>query len=353
MAVMHVQSSERKYPILIEAGARLKTGSLLSSLTEKEYSSCMVITDEHAGKLYLDEVKQSFETEVFVKTIAAGEQSKSVAVYEELLEYAAASGLDRESAIIALGGGVVGDLAGFTAATYMRGIDFIQVPTTLLAHDSSVGGKTGINLGAGKNLAGAFHAPSAVIFDPETFSTLPRREWRSGLAEVIKHGLIRDPALLSFSLSSGSFKITEDPDALCSLLEQSIRVKKDIVEQDEKETGIRAFLNFGHTLGHAIEAEAGYGEWTHGEAVAAGMVFALELSEHVFEKDLGSKDIEASLRSLGYETRMYKNMDRRSLIERMNRDKKSSRGQIRFVLLEHPGKPVLRQVSDSLLLKLL
>ncbi|PYZ98422.1 3-dehydroquinate synthase [Alteribacter lacisalsi] len=347
-----VRSSAGHYPIIIEPGLRRRIGLILKSLPGKRsYSSVLIVTDRTVEKLYLEDVVRSFDETPHVKIVPAGEQSKSFSVLEELLEYVAGCGLDRDSVIIALGGGVVGDLAGFAAASFMRGIDFIQVPTTLLAHDSSVGGKTGINLRAGKNLAGAFHPPAAVCFDPETFSSLSKREWRSGLAEVIKHGLIRDPELLSFALDIGSFETAEDGAAMGRLLEQSIRVKKEVVEEDEKEKGIRAYLNFGHTLAHAVEAEAGYGRWTHGEAVAAGMIFALELSERTFGIDLRSAEVEASLQKLGYDTRMYKNLDTRSLVERMKKDKKSRQGDIRFVLLKAPCEPVLMPVSETELLK--
>ncbi|WP_026689486.1 3-dehydroquinate synthase [Alteribacter aurantiacus] len=341
-----VRASTHSYPIVIEPGVRHRLGERLVDLS-KEYSTCLIITDSNVANLYLDEVKQSFKANILSYTVPAGEGSKDMKTYEQVLSFALENGLDRNSLMIALGGGVVGDLAGFVAATYMRGIDFVQVPTTLLAHDSSVGGKTGINLPGGKNMVGAFHAPRAVFFDPEIFYSLPQKEWRSGLAEVLKHGLIYDYSL--FTWIEENVRADEIPDTkiLTRILERSIKVKKTIVEDDEKEKGVRAFLNFGHTLGHAIESEAGYGKWTHGEAVVIGMVFALRLSERRFNINLDSRRIEDVFKKLGYKTNVPHTMSTNRLIEKMKSDKKGNAGRIRFVLLEALEKPSLEIVEEN------
>ncbi|RNA69146.1 3-dehydroquinate synthase [Alteribacter keqinensis] len=344
-----VRASSHTYPVIIEPGCRHK----LYEKINHSYSQYFIITDTNVSPLYLEEVKRSFKKTAVVYTIPAGEGSKSLEQFEKICSFALDHGIDRNSVIIALGGGVVGDIAGFSAASYMRGIDFIQVPTTLLAHDSSVGGKTGINLPGGKNMIGAFHAPKAVMFDPEVFHTLPEREWRSGLAEVIKHGLIYDYSLYSWVCENVSARQVPDTSKLVYLLERSVKVKRAIVESDEKEKGIRAFLNFGHTLGHAIEAEAGYGLWTHGEAVAMGMAFALKVSEEVFQTSLDSGKIINQLEQLGYHTSLPENMNTDRLIDRMKRDKKGINGQIRFVLLEAPERPKLVSVEEGMLRNLI
>ncbi|WP_096434872.1 3-dehydroquinate synthase [Alteribacter populi] len=348
-----VQSSSHSYPVYIEAGLRHSLYDLLCRRASNLHSQYLVITDGRVKEYYLEDILASFPEECPVHTYAvpSGESSKSLSQYEDLLTYALEKELDRDSLIIALGGGVVGDLAGFLAATYMRGIDFVQVPTTLLAHDSSVGGKVGINHALGKNMIGAFHAPRGVYFDPEVFTTLPIKEWRSGLAEVIKHGLINDYSFYEWTINNIVPESIPDVETIVTLLKHSINIKKTIVENDEKERGIRAFLNFGHTLGHAIEAEAGYGKWTHGEAVVIGMVFALKLSEQHFQTDLKSEAVKKKLEKFGYQTHIPGNLSLNSLINRMKSDKKGKSGQIRFVLLTSFGSPALVSVSVEQLCK--
>src|SRR5699024_7418799 len=252
--------------------------------------------------------------------------------------------LDRHSLIIALGGGVIGDLAGFVAATFMRGIDYIQMPTTILAHDSSVGGKVAINHELGKNLIGAFYPPRAVIYDVDTLQTLPSHEVRSGYAEIVKEAFIAQNDLVDDLLSKRLVDIKEDE--LIDHLYRGIAIKGHIVEQDEKESYMRMFLNFGHTLAHAIEAELGYGDITHGEAVAIGMLFALQVSEDYMRVDLQSNRYKQWLLTNEYPLSLY-GIHRDDIIEKMKLDKKSTNEQIQMVLLKTFEQPTVVHLSDE------
>lgn len=320
MKSVPVTTETKSYQVFIEAGLRLKVGQFIERQLSEPVSSIFIITDRTVARHYLGEVKKSLASyPLFESVIAVGEASKSFRVYEQLLTEALSHGLDRQSMIIALGGGVVGDVAGFVAATYMRGIRYVQVPTTLLAHDSSVGGKVAINHPLGKNMIGAFHQPEMVLYDPETFETLPLREWRSGFAEVMKHGLIQAPSFYDWlreQVQSFEGLTTED---LNEMLARSIAVKAAIVSKDEQEMDIRAYLNFGHTLGHAIETELGYGRISHGEAVVIGMVFALRLSERVFQCQLPCKLLSSWLAQLGYETAIPNDLLAKDLVETMKK----------------------------------
>ncbi|MCE7793316.1 3-dehydroquinate synthase [Salipaludibacillus sp. CUR1] len=343
-----VNSETTKYPIYIDTDLRYQTYELINKSLDKKASAFIIIADDTVAGLYLDDVVQSFpsESRPYVATVPSGEASKSFEQYERLLTECLKNGLDRQAVIIALGGGVTGDLAGFVAASYMRGVRYVQMPSTLLAHDSSVGGKTGINHPMGKNLIGAFHPPAAVIYDSGMLYTLPEKEWRSGFAEVIKHGFIADPSFLKWVEENiQSFKSIKT-DVLNELLRRSIKVKAEIVEKDEKEQGIRAFLNFGHTLGHSIEAELGYGRMTHGEAVAVGMIFALKLSEKVYKHSLEYERTCKYMNTLGYRLEIPAECNRDRLLERMKLDKKASYKQINFVLLKELGHPELRPVKE-------
>lgn len=285
--------------------------------------------------------------------IPSGEASKSFQNYYEIQSFALEKGLDRKSLVIALGGGVVGDLAGFVAATYMRGIPFIQVPTTLLAHDSSVGGKVAINHPLGKNMIGAFYQPEAVIYDTATLLTLPDREWRSGLAEVIKHGFIRSQSFYDWLRDEiKSFSDVQGSRAQ-DLLRQSISIKATIVKEDEKEANVRAYLNFGHTLAHAIEAKLGYGKITHGEAVVIGMIFALKVSEQYYGIALDIKDILRWLKTYHYQLEIPSTLNIDDLIDAMKKDKKSANGKINMVLLKQIGDVELVSVPEDLLRQVL
>ncbi|MFA9556150.1 3-dehydroquinate synthase [Evansella sp. AB-rgal1] len=353
MKMLRVNSSQQTYSIVIEKGSRKEAYNYIQKHVAKKPTSYFIITDDKVASLYLEEVLRSFPNDSKVEThiVPNGEKAKSFRQYEELLTKALQAKLDRKSMIIALGGGVIGDLAGFVAATFMRGIPFVQIPTTLLAHDSSVGGKVGINHPLGKNLIGAFHQPSLVLYDPEMLLSLPIHEWRSGFAEVIKHGFIADESFLQWLTDNIRTLEDWDLEVLTQLLARSIQVKATIVEQDERESGIRAYLNFGHTLGHAIEAELGYGVVTHGEAVVVGMAFALPLSETYFNKTLSYEPHMTYLKNLGYNINIPEHISKEKLIERMKIDKKSYNGSIHFVLLKHIGDPQLVEISEEELLK--
>lgn len=344
MPALEIRTGQKPYMVHIGSGIRHQSAQHLT----RAYSAVLIITDSIVADLYLSDVVDSFaeySAPIYTEVVPAGEASKNQHQYYQLQTRAIELGLDRRSLIVALGGGVIGDLAGYVAATFMRGIDFVQIPTTILAHDSSVGGKVGINHEKGKNLIGSFHQPAAVIYDVESLLSLPEREVRSGYAEVIKHGLIEDVNLFeelmeSFSLSN----IT--PDLLQKHLQKGIAVKAAIVEKDEKESNIRKYLNFGHTLGHAIEAELGYGSITHGEAVAVGMLFALRVSQEKFRVELPYVRLKEWLIQNGYPLAI-ENVTIDNLIKKMKHDKKAEKGVIQMVLLEKTGKPVIRELDDQ------
>jgi 3-dehydroquinate synthase len=305
---------------------------------------CAVITDSNVGPLYANRAMVSLNQAGFAPvliTIPAGETAKSLANLQRCCDQLAANRLERKSFIVALGGGVVGDLAGFVAATYLRGIPFVQVPTTLLAQvDSSVGGKTGVNLKAGKNLVGAFHQPRLVLCDLDTLKTLPAREYRSGLAEVIKYGIIFDAPLFRRLERDLPKLVRQQPAVLGPIIARCCEIKAAVVGQDETESGLRAILNFGHTIGHALEAISSYGKYLHGEAISIGQVASAKLSSQL----LGLPTEQAARI-----TRLFKRAGlpvtvhlsparRRALFAAMRLDKKVSSGEVKFVLAERIGK---------------
>ncbi len=281
---VNVQLGERSYPIRIGAGALAELPGLCRERLAG--SHVLLVADSTVDALYGDRVAQGLAGAGFAvarATVPPGEATKSIEWFGRLCECAADARLDRTSAIVALGGGVVGDLAGFVAAAYLRGVQLVQAPTTLLAMvDSAVGGKTGVNLPQGKNLVGAFHQPALVAADTDVLQTLPKRELAAGMAEVIKHGIIRDAGLFAFCERSMDALLSGDSAALTHVIARSCEIKAAVVGADERESGERAILNFGHTLGHAIEQATGYGAYLHGEAVGIGLVFAARLSARVF-----------------------------------------------------------------------
>lgn len=305
-------------------------------IDDKKYSSILFVTDDSVAPLHLHTIQGLFGEDIHSFIIPSGETGKSFSVYYEIITKALELGLDRKSAIVALGGGVVGDAAGFVASTYMRGIGFIQVPTTILAHDSAVGGKVGINHELGKNMIGSFYQPDAVFYHLPFIETLPLEEVRSGFAEVIKHSLIAETPFFEelqekiISLHNVSLETWKH------FLYVGIGVKAKIVMQDEKENGVRAFLNFGHTFGHAIEKLYGF---RHGEAVAIGMLFALWLSEEITGKKLAYIQLKEYIIKLGY-PKLQSDVSEKEIMNFMKRDKKATYGEMTFVLLEEIGKPV-------------
>ena len=278
---VRVEMAERSYEITIAEQQLPGLGSACRNLGLGK--SCMLVSDSNVAPLYAEKCRGVLEQAGFrvdQVVVPAGESSKAAPCLFQLYDEMARIGLLRSSFLVALGGGVVGDLAGFAAATYMRGIRFVQVPTSLLAMvDSSVGGKTGINLTAGKNLVGAFHQPVLVQVDLSTLNTLPDREYRSGLAEVVKYGIIQDAAFFDFLEANAAGILARDNRLLAELVARCCQLKAEVVRQDEREGGLRAILNFGHTFAHALEKTCGYGHWLHGEAVSIGMVYAAYLSE--------------------------------------------------------------------------
>jgi 3-dehydroquinate synthase len=285
--------------------------------------------------------------------VPAGEKSKRLAVVEKCYDQLAAHRLERKSFIVALGGGVVGDLAGFVAATYLRGIPFVQAPTTLLAQvDSSVGGKTGVNLRAGKNLVGAFYQPQLVLCDLDALKTLPKREYISGLAEVIKYGVIYDAILFAQLERNLPKLLTRDAAMLAAVIARCCEIKADVVGKDETEGGLRAILNFGHTIGHAIENCSGYGKFLHGEAISIGQAVAAKLSHKILGLPSGDAErIEKLFVQAGLPVKIQLNSARRKrLFAAMKLDKKVNAGEITFVLAEKIGRAVWgRKVSPGLI----
>ncbi|KGA99142.1 3-dehydroquinate synthase [Alkalihalobacillus alcalophilus ATCC 27647 = CGMCC 1.3604] len=354
MRKVAVQTESKSYDVWIEAGCLHKLLPMLKSW-KKQPTSIFIITDSTVAELYLDRVKNQLKDHypLVEAVVPAGEASKSFVEFEQLLTVALENGLDRDSMIIALGGGVVGDIAGFVAATYMRGIRFVQIPTTLLAHDSSVGGKVAINHRLGKNMIGAFHQPEMVIYDPELLVSLPEQEWRSGFAEAFKHGLIQVPEFYQWLQEKIDSFVDLDVSLLEQLLERSIAVKAEIVAEDEKEAGVRAHLNLGHTLGHAIETQLGYGKMTHGEAVALGIIFAMRLSEQLYQVKLPINEFKQWLRQLGYDTNLPKTLQAESLLATMKKDKKVNAGIIRMVLMKEVGSVQVEEVDEKEILTLI
>jgi len=311
----------------------------------KDYSSIVIITDENVAKLYLKDVQDSLKKHnVFVKVIKSGEQSKTIDGFYELHSFLIESGCDRNSVVIALGGGVVGDLAGFVAATYMRGIDYIQLPTTILAHDSSVGGKVAINHPYGKNLIGNFYTPRFIMYDIKTFQSLPLKEIRSGYAELIKEALIADESFFSSLLANPVHPL--NPQLIQNHIRKGIFIKASIVEQDEKENGIRKHLNFGHTLGHALETYFNYKVLSHGEAVAVGILFSLYMSEKLFDAKLPTEKLYAWLMENNYPLNPS-NLNYSKLIKIMKSDKKAINASIHMVLLRNIGQPMVYPINDQ------
>jgi 3-dehydroquinate synthase len=347
MRTVSVQLGSRSYAIKIAPGLLDQLGRECACL--KLGRRCAVITDDNVGKHYAKAALKSlsasgFESMLF--TIPAGEKSKHIAVVEKCYDQLAARRLERRSFIVALGGGVVGDLAGFVAATYLRGIPFVQVPTTLLAQvDSSVGGKTGVNLKAGKNLVGSFYQPQLVLCDLDALKTLPKREYLSGLAEVIKYGVIYDAILFAQLERNLPKLLRRDVKSLRDVIARCCEIKADVVGQDETESGLRAILNFGHTIGHAIENSSGYGKYLHGEAIAIGQVAAARLSHKILGLPSGDMmRIEKLFVQAGLPVKIKLNSaQRKKLFAAMKFDKKVSGGEIKFVLAEKIGKVVWGQ----------
>jgi 3-dehydroquinate synthase len=342
MQRVKVDLGARGYEILIgrdllpELGTRCKKLGL--------GTRCAIITDSNVGPHYAAETTRLLEGAGFLPTtitLPAGEKTKSLKFVGQCYDALSKHRLERKSFVVALGGGVIGDLAGFVAASYLRGIPFVQIPTTLLAQvDSSVGGKVGINLPAGKNLVGAFYQPKLVICDLATMDTLPARELSSGLSEVIKYGIIYDAAFFRVLERQMEVALRRDPTVLSKIIARCCEIKAEVVSQDETETGLRAILNFGHTIGHALEAVSGYGKYLHGEAISIGQVYAARLSQKLFGLPAGEVErVRALLKRAGLPTEVAMSAPvKEKILAAMKLDKKVSHGEIKFVLAREIGK---------------
>jgi 3-dehydroquinate synthase len=341
----------RSYPIYIGPGLLSRADLMAPAIVGRQV---MIVTNTTVAPLYLERLRSTlaeFRCESII--LPDGEQYKNMdslmRIFDALLQHR----FERRSTLAALGGGVIGDLTGFAAACYQRGVPFIQIPTTLLAQvDSSVGGKTGINHPLGKNMIGAFHQPRCVIADIDTLTTLPERELRAGLAEVIKYGLIRDPGFFSWLETHLDEVLDRRASALAYAIERSCRNKAEVVSADETESGVRAILNLGHTFGHAIEAAQGYTQWLHGEAVAAGMCVAADLSTRLGWLDARDAERIATLiKRAGLPVRLPKAIGTERMLDLMAIDKKVQAGRLRLILLEGIGKARISEDIDLQTLK--
>jgi 3-dehydroquinate synthase len=351
---VRIALGERSYDIAIGAGLLDAAGSW-DGLPPA--SAALIVSNTTVAPLYAARLRAALGkryAQVHEVILPDGEEHKDWTTLNLVFDALLAHGCDRKTVLFALGGGVVGDMTGFAAASYMRGVPFVQVPTTLLAQvDSSVGGKTAINHPRGKNMIGAFYQPARVVCDLDTLATLPERELSAGLAEVIKYGPIHDLAFLRWIEDNLDALLARDRAALAHAVRRSCEIKAEVVGQDEREAGLRAILNFGHTFGHAIEAGLGYGEWLHGEAVGCGMVMALQLSrrlglvDEAFAQRVTQLIARAKLPTVGPDL----GADR--YLQLMRVDKKAEGGQIRFVVLEGPGRAGVRGAPDDLVRQVL
>ena len=351
---VEIELGERSYSILIGSGL-LKDAQAFEGLPRA--AQALIVTNTTVAPLYVAALRHALagrHAQIHVLELPDGEAYKDWATLNSIFDALLSHGSDRKTVLYALGGGVVGDMTGFAAASYMRGVPFVQVPTTLLAQvDSSVGGKTAINHPLGKNMIGAFYQPLRVLCDLSTLKSLPAREMSAGLAEIIKYGPIHDMAFLDWIEAKLPALLAREPSALAHAVRRSCEIKAYVVGQDERESGLRAILNFGHTFGHAIESGLGYGEWLHGEAVGCGMVMAAHLSQRLggvdedFVRRLTRLTEAAGLPvrgpALGHDR----------YLDLMRVDKKSEAGEIRFVVLDAPGSAVVRSAPDAMVREVL
>jgi 3-dehydroquinate synthase len=350
MKTLSVNLGERSYPIRIGEGFLARAGEFLhgAGLGGK----VALVTNPIVAKLYLEPVSQALSQagfQVIPALIPDGEEHKNQESLAAIYDCLVSARLERKSCVLALGGGVIGDLAGFAAATYLRGVPYVQVPTTLLAQvDSSVGGKTGVNHRDGKNLIGAFYQPRLVLIDVETLATLPHREFVAGLAEIVKYGVIQDAELFRLLENKIDRLIALDREMLIQIITTSCAIKARVVEQDEHEDDYRAVLNFGHTIGHALEVATGYRKFLHGEAVAIGMAKAASISlRHGFCDAQTVERICRLLEKIGLPVDLPKNVAKESLLQGMEVDKKSAGGKIKFVICAGIGKTCFYSLSPA------
>lgn len=349
---VHTQSHD--YPIVITENAAIDNSSMAKQVAP--YISgrqILIVTNETVAPLYLSALEEALTEQFTVRVcvLPDGEQYKNQASINQIYDALMAEHFNRDVTLIALGGGVIGDMTGFAAASFMRGVNFIQIPTTLLSQvDSSVGGKTGINHPQGKNMIGAFWQPQMVLADMSTLKTLPARELSAGVAEVIKYALIMDEAFLTWLEENLPAMMALDLAVLGEAVKRCCQYKADVVAQDERESGVRALLNFGHTFGHVIETHQGYGNWLHGEAVAAGMVQAAELSQKIGWLTVEEVARIKRILTLANLPTTAPPIDTQTALNLMEHDKKVKQGQIRLILLKSLGKAVLTDDFDAQLL---
>lgn len=350
MHTVRVELAERSYPIAIGDGLlqpeRLK--GFLQDIVKSH--QVVVFTNESLNQLYGNQVREALagrQVDTFV--MGDGEQFKSLQTYQAAMDFLMQHRHNRTTCLVALGGGVVGDLTGFVAATFQRGVDFVAIPTTLLAQvDSSVGGKTAVNHPAGKNMIGAFYQPKAVVIDSSVLSTLPAREYAAGLAEVVKYGVIADADFFAW-LENNIIPLQQrSPDALAHVIQRSCEIKADVVARDEREGGVRAILNFGHTFGHAIENLAGYGTWLHGEAVSIGMIMAARFSQRVCHLPVEqTQRLSALLAAFDLPISLSEPASVADMLSAMGMDKKAADGRLRFVLSAEIGSALVTDSFDA------
>ena len=348
---LNVDLGERSYPISIGAGLLADPSLIAQHIAGRKVA---IVTNTTVAPLYLEQVAAPLRAaghEVHEIVLPDGEEYKNWASLMQVFDALLANKCDRKTTMLALGGGVIGDLTGFAAASYMRGVPFIQIPTTLLSQvDSSVGGKTGLNHPLGKNMIGAFYQPRAVLADTATLATLPARELSAGLAEVIKHGAIIDAEFFDWIEHNIQALMAREPQALAHAIARSCEIKADVVRQDEREGGLRAILNFGHTFGHAIEAGLGYGQWLHGEAVGCGMVMAADLSQRAGLVDATTVERMRKLVAAAGLPTEAPDLGTERWLELMEVDKKNEGGAIKFILMKPLGSPSIQGVPHELLL---
>ena len=351
---VRIALGDRSYDILVGGGL---LGQAASWDGLPAAAAALIVTNTTVAPLYSARLRAALAGRyrtVHEVVLPDGEDHKDWPTLNRIFDALLAHGCDRKTVLFALGGGVVGDMTGFAAASYMRGVPFVQVPTTLLAQvDSSVGGKTAINHPMGKNMIGAFYQPARVVCDLDTLATLPARELSAGLAEVIKYGPIADMAFLEWIEANIDALMRREPAALAHAVRRSCEIKAEVVGQDERESGLRAILNFGHTFGHAIESGLGYGEWLHGEAVGCGMVMALDLSRRLGLVDAAfARRVTALIEKAGLPT-VGPDLGADRYLELMRIDKKSEAGEIRFVVIERPGQAAVRGAPDDVVRQVL
>lgn len=347
MNTLNVDLGPRSYPIYIGRGLLGRADLVAPFIKGRQV---MIVTNETIAPLYLDKCSQAFASFHLQHVILPdGEQFKTLDVLNRIFDALLTHHFDRGCTLVALGGGVIGDMTGFAAACYQRGVNFIQIPTTLLSQvDSSVGGKTGVNHPLGKNMIGAFHQPRCVVADTDTLLTLDERQLRAGIAEVIKYGLIDDPEFFEWLEINMPKLLNRDAETLAFAIEGSCRDKARVVAADERESGSRALLNLGHTFGHAIETGMGYGEWLHGEAIATGMVLAAELSERLGWMQPSDTDrVRRLILAAGLPIEPPHALDGKRFMELMSVDKKVIDGRMRLILMHGIGRSVISDAADS------